>query len=223
MLRAGTPLYLYELFCIFYLLTSGCGSYWNQGKDSDDDNTSIASPKPSRKASGTLYPGVGRVTKNGSHLCSGTIIKHGVFAMAKHCFRGGVPTVATAGTMGLYFPLDGVVGSETIVVTGSSIKEVILDGDGNDIAYIIYDASQTSGRVSIDAPVTSDSPPTSGMNVNLVGFPSPTDRIYRKLISGNCKATGKTGTIPPMKNDEGYDGLLYETNCIAWFGNSGGP
>ena len=45
----------------------------------------------------------------------------------------------------------------------------------------------------------------------------------RRLISENCETTGRTGYLPPMETDPGYSGLLYDTNCGAWFGNSGGP
>lgn len=211
------------------LLQLSCGS--SSGSDTHPTPTSdgnnilsdiLNAASSSRGGSQYLYRSVGRFSYNGSHRCSGAIIKHGVFVTAKHCFRPGIPSGNELGLIGLQFPESTSISSETLTITGDNIKAVIMDDDSNDIAYITYKKELTES-ITIDAKEVRTTPPPSDHSVHLVGFPSPNDGVYRRLVSYGCKTTEKTGYITPKPKDPGYDGLLYDTDCIAWFGNSGGP
>jgi hypothetical protein len=149
-------------------------------------------------------------------------MEHGTFLTAKHCFRT-LPQGDDLLKVGLGFPLDGIQDEKDLVVKGSSLREIRYDGAGNDIAYIFYDAAATEGAFQTpDFPVLGEVPAV-GTELAVVGFPSQKDGIYRKLVTENCQVLDKSGTIPPLPKDPGYDGLLFDSNCAAWFGNSGGP
>lgn len=184
--------------------------------DPHETNTSL------RKVAKDSYTSVGMVTVSGNLRCSGLILKHGVFATAKHCFWSDNPDKSTLGL--IFTASSGIIGTDSIKIPSSAIKELALDGDGNDIAYVIYDASKTKDKVELTTTNIIKEPPVPDTPMSLVGFPSPSDRTYRKLATAPCKRLDKEGTIEPNATDvKGYDGELYDTDCGAWFGNSGGP
>ena len=61
-----------------------------------------------------------------------------------------------------------------------------------------------------------------GTLMTTVGFPSSSDRVLRKVGTYDCVRLDKSGVIDPSRFDTGYEGTLYDTNCAAWKGNSGG-
>ena len=204
-------------------VVTGCG----QDSKKKDPTTQAGGPEgePSavvRSVAESSFPSVGMVTVNGNLRCSGLILKHGVFATAKHCFWGDNPSKST---LGLVFTGDsGVVDSTAIKVPSSSMYELNMDGEGNDIAYVIYDGNTTKNKVTLTTTNIIAEPPVADTPMSLVGFPSPKDRTIRKLVSKPCKRLDKEGTIEPNDTDKkGYDGQLFDTDCGAWFGNSGGP
>jgi hypothetical protein len=207
------------------LLVTACGK---EKKKDDPAPAEATTPEPDqtdtglRKVAKDSYTSVGLVTVGGNLRCSGLILKHGVFATAKHCFWSDNPDKSTLGL--IFTAASGIIGDDSIKVPASDIKELNLDGDGNDIAYVIYDASKTKGKVVLTTTNIMREPPAPDTPMSLVGFPSPVDRVYRKLVTAPCKRLDKEGTIEPNATDEkGYDGELYDTDCGAWFGNSGGP
>jgi phosphatidylserine decarboxylase len=42
-------------------------------------------------------------------------------------------------------------------------------------------------------------------------------------LTKGCKFNKKKGHFPAMVTDPGYEGLLFDSECPAWFGDSGGP
>ena len=168
------------------------------------------------------FPFVGVITYGGSLRCTGTIIEHGLMVTAKHCFKT-IPSASRLKTIDLGFPYDGIFDSNDVKVTGNDILELFHDGDGNDLAYIRYTASATEGKVPLpDFPVVKEVP-SVGTDLVVVGFPSQADRKFRKLITENCQVLDRSGFLGPKPRDEGYDGKLFDSDCGAWFGNSGGP
>ena len=56
-----------------------------------------------------------------------------------------------------------------------------------------------------------------------VGFPMGENHVFDKILTNNCRFTGKTDFFRPTITDPGYEGLLYDTSCPAWYGDSGEP
>ncbi len=231
--RSFLSLFLFFSICFFPLFACGKKHSGNStptppGKNPEDspdseEPTPALPGTPTRTPSQDQYRSVGVITKSGAR-CSGVILRHGVFATAKHCFHKVLPEGDAVQAWALYFPENGEISTSTLVVSGEDIKQVIFDGDQNDIAYVIYTAEKTKGIVPIDTESILRAPPEAEVPLHLVGFPTLKSLSLIRLTSYICKTTGKTGLLPPKPHDElGYDGLLYDTDCVAWFGNSGGP
>ena len=198
-----------------------CGSR-KERDGSDVAPPSLATDTNERVEISNLYASVGEIQKNGRHLCSGVIVSHGLFATAKHCFRNYAGSSENL-SYSIHFSTTGIIDDTGVTVDGVSISAITFDDATDDIAYIHYSREATERLIAIDCADVARTTPLAGQSVHLVGYPSPTGVIMRRLVSKGCHMTGKTGTLPAMPQDPGYDGLLYDTDCRAWYGNSGGP
>lgn len=183
-----------------------------------------------RTAAGSLYKSVGMIMVNGKQSCSGAILVHGVFATAKHCFETSRPAPAS---IALYFPQDGRVSEGAKLVAEGQVQDIFddtkLDPEdtaGNDLSYIVYDPSLTRA-IAIDAPTIQRAPPENGQKLHVVGYPASESGQLQRIISHDCQFNGVSNYAPkpgaPGYDGTYYDGLLWESTCEAWFGNSGGP
>ncbi len=218
---------------IFLLLCAhiaGCGSKSNKDdephespSDSADGSKIIRQASPAREPGRSLYRNVGEIYNGSGGRCSGLVMAPGLFLTAKHCFTHGTTQDINVSAIVLSFPDDGIIDQDTIQISGGQIEDVVLDGEGNDLAFVLYDKELTDERIPIQEIPVAVTPPSPGNPLHLVGFPSTRDGVRRRIVSHSCETTARTGQIEPLPNDPGYDGLLYDTNCLAWFGNSGGP
>jgi hypothetical protein len=167
------------------------------------------------------YPWVGLILYQDQLRCTGTIVKPGVILTARHCFDHGVGKEIGNITVKLE-KKTGEGKEERLTIT--KILTLDFDSAENDLAWIQYDRTQTDSWTEI-APIEVDRTkiPTTGTNLVVIGYPTTSDGRLLKLITTNCSRLAKEGAIPPLPEDPGYLGTLYDTNCIAWKGNSGGP
>lgn len=218
------------LVFISAIFLSSCGK---KSSNSSDDRPIVDGDKD--PAAGDTRDGPNRVLSNGTYKsvgtiytpsgrCSGVILKHGIFATAKHCFQKTLPTGSNLTGMVIRFSNSGIIDTTNLRISGTDIKEVIFDSDNNDIAYVLYQSSTTEDQIALDAEKIETEQPLADVPVHIVGFPTLDSAPLKRLTSFACKVTGKTDYLPPKPKDPlGYDGLLIDTDCIAWFGNSGGP
>jgi hypothetical protein len=168
---------------------------------------------------------VGLVTYENIHRCTATIVKHGVALTAKHCFQANEIEESNLRKIDLNFRHANDLDSAPVFVRGNHIKKIVFDGPSNDIAYILYEPSATS-RLKLDLPLAErPSSPNKDATTAIVGYPveERIDPQFPKVTSKDCSFTGKSDHIDPSENDNGYDGLLFETTCEGWSGMSGGP
>lgn len=175
----------------------------------------------SRRVDGNLaYGSVGLISFNGAPTCSGTILRHGVFLTAKHCFEGRTYTESNILSWSLHFPLPSPGGQRSILVAGPKLKKIVMDSGDNDIAYILYDPLITRDRLSIDlTSYSSKSDLKLNPSAKIIGFPSQ-EMMFSKtprVVTEDCQFTGISAKSP------GYQGMLAGTNCGAYWGVSGGP
>lgn len=200
------------------------GSDRSESKEIGNNSGSKAGNSPNQPAPIPGSFAVGLVTFALDARCTATIIKHGVALTAKHCFTDKEIEPNKLGKIMISFPAQSLANAKPLAVRGDQIKKVIFDGP-NDIAYILYNPGATNG-LTLDLPhLVSADGLSKGKPTKLIGFPveeSPTP-LYPKVERGDCSFTGKKGTIPPAEDGPRYDGMLYENDCKAWWGMSGGP
>ncbi len=154
----------------------------------------------------------------GNRKCSGFIIKHGLLVTAKHCFShiGVTPENFSPKRISIIFP------QADFKVMINSVDKLIFDSGENDIAYLTYEPSQTINKIELGTfEVARDVDLT--LDIFRAGFSGEEIFSGDRILSKGCKFTQKTGEFPPMVTDPGYEGMLYDTECPAWFGDSGGP
>jgi hypothetical protein len=137
---------------------------------------------------------------------------------AKHCFTHfdvNPENFSSKGTT-VFFP-----GNNSGVLI-NSIKELIFDSGENDIAYLSYNPSDTSSKIELgEFKIARDL--DFDLEVFRAGFSGEETYSSDRILSKGCKFNKKSGYFPPMITDPGYDGLLYDSECPAWYGDSGGP
>ncbi|MBP9695557.1 MAG: trypsin-like serine protease [Candidatus Magasanikbacteria bacterium] len=181
---------------------------------------------PFREPAEENYSFVGYIL-TGSGRCSGTILRHGIFVTAKHCFSDQVTEPSDLSQISLQFSQPGIMSDQSnLAISGDEIQEVVYDGLNTDIAYILYTPNSTLTVDYLEAFVSEflTTRLEDEKSVTIVGFPSQSRLPLRRLISQNCEFSGKREEMPrfsaPVVN---YDGILYDTTCFAWYGDSGGP
>lgn len=173
------------------------------------------------------YPSVGLIKYQGSISCAAFILKHGVIATAKHCFthHDVTPENFDLNKVRILLPkTGGNVDFQNLELTGEDIYKLVLDSGSNDIAYILYNRNKTKDEIDLTKFQLNDQDDVeNGTEIFRAGFPQGTDTVFDKVITSGCSFTGKTGFFEPTITDPGYEGMLFDTDCPAWFGDSGGP
>jgi hypothetical protein len=171
----------------------------------------------SREIGNSTLQFVGKI-KFPNHSCSGFIVKHGLLVTAKHCFNHfdiNPDNFNPKGTS-VTFP-----GNKSKVVI-NSIDKLIFDSGENDIAYLTYDPSQTLDLINLgDFKISKDI--DFDLDIFRAGFSGEETYSSDRILTQGCKFNKKKGHFPAMVTDPGYEGLLFDTECPAWFGDSGGP
>ena len=209
---------------IFLVFGCGSGDLKSSGSNPARGEGNTVELSPSRVEAPSPYQFTGVILNGGSLRCSGVLLAHGLMVTAKHCFSSSEEDgTASISEISLVFPnLNTVTASDERI----SIEDVIFDtplGSGNDIAYITFDPALTTGTVDpFSGEINTSTVVPASEAMTTVGFPSTDDGSVIRLATKNCKRLDKEGTIGPNIEDKGYDGKLYDTNCVAWKGNSGG-
>lgn len=148
--------------------------------------------------------------------CSAFIIKHGVLVSAKHCFSHFdiYPEEFEANKLRIQLG--------ATVITGDQVQELVFDRGENDLAYIIYDPEVTQDSIDITL-VNPSLEIESDLDIFRIGFPGIGKYENEMVLTGDCKYLGEKDYFPPKITDPGYEGILLDTTCFAWHGDSGGP
>ncbi|OZG72256.1 hypothetical protein BTA51_16065 [Hahella sp. CCB-MM4] len=153
-------------------------------------------------------------------VCSATIIRHGMLLTAKHCFYEN----DDPDDFYFVYSTDAMIDDDDLRIPITAIR---YDGPGdevNDIAVLYYQKKYTEGRVKLqDISVNVDTLAKEGDSLLLVSYPITKSRKVMRIASINCIRQRKIGTNPPLAKSPGYDGTLLDTNCLAFWGSSGGP
>ena len=182
-----------------------------------------------REKVGEKFPFVGLIKYENGLVCTGFLIKHGVLATAKHCFShrdiNSLNFEPTKLKVSFFTEKeDPFFPQLPLIIENNDILRLVLDSGANDIAYIIYKREATINKIKLpkmDVNLHKDL--SDETHVFRVGFPMGENHVFDKVISKDCQFTGKTDFFRPTITDPGYEGLLYDTNCPAWYGDSGGP
>jgi hypothetical protein len=164
------------------------------------------------------FVGYGVISGFSPH-CTYSIVRHGLLLTAKHCFKHRAASAAPIlpSQLSVLFP-------NNIEISANSIQEIILDEGDNDIAWVTYDAQATIGRIDLPEIIFSDRLPEIDSKFDMPGSPvsgRQRTRDFTKVV--DCQLTGREGRFPPKPRDLGYEGLLIEMDCPAWYGQSGSP
>ena len=219
------PFKTYPIFALF-ILSSACSikEITPSNEDSHYLNRSIASTKASRIINNQVFDNVGLILKDGKPDCSGTIIKHGVFLTAKHCFSG-----RQFGGDGLkHFSLAFITRNDSpehpFIVSSDEIVRIFPDEGFNDLAYILYKPGATIGKVNLAITATNFSNFEDGITgAMFVGFPTVSFKFPQKVLSQSCSLGEISGRYRKFPKSLHYRGDLIDTTCPAYYGNSGGP
>ncbi len=182
-----------------------------------------------RNKIGEQFPFVGLIKYENGLVCTGFLVKHGVLATAKHCFSHRDINELNFEPRKLkvsFFTeeVDPFFPQLPLIIEGNDIIKLVLDSGSNDIAYIIYKRESTIDKIQLPKmEVNTDEDISNETHVFRVGFPMGENHVFDKVLTKNCQFTGKTDFFHPTITDPGYEGLLYDTNCPAWYGDSGGP
>ena len=173
------------------------------------------------------FPSVGLIKYQGSISCAAFIIRHGVLATAKHCFTHHDITSENFDTTKVRILLPkkgGNVDFQNLELTGEDVYKLVLDSGSNDIAYILYNRKKTLDEVDlVKFQLNDQNDVEDGTELFRAGFPQGTDTVFDKVITSGCSFAGNTGFFEATITDPGYEGMLFDTDCPAWFGDSGGP
>ena len=158
------------------------------------------------------------ITYNGALRCTGTILDHGVVLTARHCFDNGLEK----NIENIELEVDASLSHPKLTIT--NISSLNFDSGNNDFAWLIYNKDQSIVRTDLQKiELDRDHIPTEGDPLSLIGFPVTDSGKLLKLVTRPCIRLKRQGEILPLPKDPGYLGIFYDTNCIAWRGNSGGP
>lgn len=170
-----------------------------------------------REVGNTTLEFVGQI-KFPNGKCSGFIVKHGLLVTAKHCFTHfdvDAQNFSAKGTT-VFFP------AKNGGVLINSVRKLLFDSGENDIAYLTYNPALTVDKIELgkfEVPHDLD----LEQDIFRAGFSGEESYSGDRILVNGCKFSKKTGYFPPMVTDPGYEGLLYDSECPAWYGDSGGP
>jgi hypothetical protein len=173
------------------------------------------------------FPFVGVVKFTNGPVCTGFLVTHGIMATAKHCFSHHDIDEFNIESKNLHliFPKKGGnIDFHNTLIEKKDILKLVLDSGSNDLAYIIYKREKTLNEIDIPAmKLNLEEDIVDQAQIYRVGFPMGENHVFDKVQTSHCQFTGKTDFFRPTITDPGYEGLLYDTDCPAWFGDSGGP
>ncbi|MBL6991737.1 MAG: trypsin-like serine protease [Bacteriovoracaceae bacterium] len=188
-----------------------------------------------RELAGDRFEHVGMVFIDKRTACTVSLIKHGMLITAKHCFTHQ-GFASENEVLPQHLEIFFTTGSDQfedfkVLIKQQSIEKVIFDRGENDLAYIVYDPKQTQNLVHLpEIEFYSSQVVAVGTALTLVGAQPRqlyrdiyTPSNFQKVKTIHCSRSNKQGKIPPIGRHNGYEGMLYGTNCPGWFGNSGGP
>ena len=163
-------------------------------------------------------PEVVAITYKGALRCTGTILKHGVVLTARHCFDNGLEKSIE----NIKVEIDAFSSQPALTIT--KITSLTFDTGVNDFAWLVYKEEDSSFRGDLqNITLEQEKIPKEGDHLTLVGYPVTGSGKILKLVTKPCIRLKREGEILPLPQDPGYLGTFYDTNCIAWRGNSGGP
>jgi len=179
-----------------------------------------------REINNDKFPQVGFLNY-GDVSCASFILKHGVIATAKHCFTHHDIDELNFDPEKVkirFAKKGGNIDIDPLTLQGEDILKLIVDRGSNDIAYIIYKREVTQDLIDLSSfEINSNKDVEDGMEVFRAGFPMGFNHVFDKVITSGCSFSGKTEFFQPTITDPGYEGLLFDTDCPAWYGDSGGP
>ncbi|MEI8026568.1 MAG: serine protease [Pseudomonadota bacterium] len=210
------PSFLVRLLSLSLLsgvLTSACGK-----KDEKAPSSQPPSDIAPKRVLLSGSPEVVVITYNGALRCTGTILDHGVVLTARHCFDNGLEK----NIENIEIKVESYLSNPELTIT--KLSSLSFDSGANDFAWITYEKEQSLGRKDLQKiELDRDHIPTEGDPLSLIGFPVTDSGKLLKLVTRPCIRLKRQGEILPLPKDPGYLGTFYDTNCIAWRGNSGGP
>lgn len=209
-------MYLFRVIAVAFLVLLGCKT--------NDSALNIRGEETDNRSIGLVYV-------YGSPVCSGSLLAHGVFVTAKHCFKQFIDQqkttqneflkgTANALPIALGFPSLSGQESEMVMVPVSGVEKLVLDKGENDFAFIEYDKSLTENILTIPKISIASEIPGASYPVDLVGFPQG---LETRVKSFDCYATDQREKMSDKVSQNMYPGILVGTTCEAWWGMSGGP
>lgn len=179
-----------------------------------------------REINNDRFPQVGFLNY-GEVSCASFILKHGVIATAKHCFTHHDIDELNFDPKKVkirFAKKGGNIDIDPLTLEGEDILKLIMDRGSNDIAYIIYKREKTEEIMDLSSfEINDNKDMEDGMEVFRAGFPMGFNHVFDKVITSGCSFSGKTDFFQPTITDPGYEGMLFDTDCPAWYGDSGGP
>ena len=142
----------------------------------------------------------------------------GILVTAKHCFTHHDVEPSNIQLEYLRVSFKNEL-SKNVLLYGDQIKELVFDSGENDIAYLVFEPKELDAFIDFDNLNVEMNPIPNEIEVLHVGYPSGDQRV----VSFDCEFSGETGYFEPRITDPGYDGILLNTSCPAWYGDSGGP
>jgi hypothetical protein len=179
-----------------------------------------------REINNDRFPQVGFLNY-GEISCASFILKHGVIATAKHCFTHHDIDELNFDPNKVkirFAKKGGNIDMDPLTLQGEDVLKLIMDRGSNDIAYIIYKREKTEEIMDLSSfEINSSSDVEDGLEIFRAGFPMGFNHVFDKVITSGCSFSGKTDFFQPTITDPGYEGMLFDTDCPAWYGDSGGP
>ncbi|MDG9671922.1 serine protease [Hahella sp. CR1] len=153
-------------------------------------------------------------------ICTGLILKHGLVVTAKHCFRDD----SKKGNYYLAYSEDSSIDQNDLYIPVASFEYDSAVEGINDLAIVHYDPGYTEGKLALkDTPLNFGPAPETGAALFSVGYPIVKTQNTLRVSSAKCQRKQRSGKLLPSPKSPGYDGVLFDTDCPAFWGNSGAP
>ncbi|WLQ17434.1 serine protease [Hahella aquimaris] len=153
-------------------------------------------------------------------ICTGLILKHGLVVTAKHCFRDD----SKKGNYYLAYSEDGSINQNDLYIPVASFEYDSAVEGINDLAVVHYDPGYTEGKLALkDIHLNFGPAPEAGAPLFSVGYPIVKTQSTLRVSSAKCQRKHRSGRLLSSPKSPGYDGVLFDTDCPAFWGNSGAP